>query len=242
MKDFVGVSAKELWRLLVAMHQEIAEISVFSYTFPLPVQERAPMSDEEMALFRRARLKAASTGIPFHDAVVALAFSEEVLSSRIVNALTASNPESVQCTWVGRREILQGDLEMAVSATQSPCALAVASTVRLDNGSLAHFPMLDLRCPISDSSQQGLLWIGRHLFPSGGILLRSGRSYHLLGAKFMSHEQVLYMYGQALMFSPVVDRSYVAHHLVRGFGSLRISENKDSSTEPIVVEIFDATN
>lgn len=100
---------------------------------------------------------------------------------------------------------------------------AVNSSVTLYNGEILHLPMLDFHIPYNDTNTEIVKYVSKLIMPSGYIL-KSGKSYHLIGDKLFTKEEMIKLLGKALLFSPITDEIWIAHQLQDKSCSLRFGE------------------
>jgi len=115
--------------------------------------------------------------------------------------------------------------------------LALASSVKLRNGEEGHFPLMDFRCR---RTRQNLSKIasffaahGSHL-PPMGCILDSQRSYHFYGLSVLSRTAWVEFLGECLLLGPLADSRYIAHCLLHGKASLRITGSPRHRNVPII--------
>lgn len=238
MKDLTGAPAHVVWETLLSQDSDLENIAVFTYRFLPKLQDRSETAPQDSILFKRAGEMAISMGIQFHESAILTAFAEGKFNPNFLDTLCMANPKVPDRRWLSRNDVAAGKLQSLALETLPPDALSVTSEVQSQSGSLLHFPMCDLRCAVTPMNQEQAIQLGNYLLPQGGLLLVSSESYHLLGTKVVSYNELIRFFGLCLMFSPIIDRMYVAHHLIRGYGSLRISKNRNSDHVPIVVRQF----
>lgn len=116
-------------------------------------------------------------------------------------------------------------------------ALALASSVRLRNGEEAHFPLMDFRCKRTRQNLNKILSLfsahGSQL-PPVGCILSSQRSYHFYGLSVLSKAAWVEFLGRCLLLGPLADARYIAHCLLHGKSSLRITESPLHRDVPII--------
>lgn len=110
--------------------------------------------------------------------------------------------------------------------------LTVLSRVTLANGQIRHIPMLDFRVPSSVENLVTVVEILREL-GNDGIVLDSGQSYHYYGFNLLDSDG-LRVFGNALLYTPLVDYRWIAHQLIEGSCALRIARGGNSKRIPIV--------
>lgn len=238
MKDLTGEPAYKAWEEILAINSSVKNINVFFYKLLPKFQDRSDTLPQDSLLFGKARELAISKDIPFHDAAITCALAEERVDMSFINTFTKANPIQPNRRLISRSDVATGVLKTLAQETQLPDVLSVTSEVRFLCGAILHLPMCDFRCPVTKKNEMQVTQIAYHLLPQGGVLINSGGSYHLLGTKTITHDELIRFFGSCLMFTPVMDRMYIAHHLIRGYGSLRISRNANSIHFPTIIRHF----
>jgi hypothetical protein len=76
------------------------------------------------------------------------------------------------------------------------------------------------------------------LLPSGGLIVDSGHSYHLVGSHPVTPDGLIDFLARASLFGSIVDRAYIAHQILERRCALRISRGGHSGAEPRVQIAF----
>jgi hypothetical protein len=113
--------------------------------------------------------------------------------------------------------------------------LAASSRVECAGKEDMHIPMLDFHCDVSAANDRRVRFItialGLH-----GYIVHSGRSYHVYGSKLIATEELVTLLSSALLFSPIIDRAWIAHQIIERACGLRISPGKTYPHPPLVVD------
>ena len=123
-------------------------------------------------------------------------------------------------------------------------AIALASIVSLENGDIAHIPMIDFICePEFDENLSTNL-----VAPQPGYLLETDASFHFWGTTLLPHEHWLGFMKHCMRdmqpdghgeLVDVVDKNYVSISLKQGFSALRLLEYPPHKLcEPEVVKVI----
>jgi len=110
-----------------------------------------------------------------------------------------------------------------------------SSAVALSSGPSMHIPLIDFHCPFGRENEELSACASKLLDPKGGYLLSSGQSYHFYGKSLLNEDELPAFLGRALLLSPIVDRSWVAHQLIEGACGLRISARLPNGDVPRLV-------
>jgi hypothetical protein len=235
----IGVAASVAYRHLVEALPEISAVKLVSYTDPPSLQDRLALTPVQAAVVTRARALKREHAIPFWDGLFrtladSSAQSRELLLAATFHQAFASGPIVVS------RDAVRAGMIEAMVVEAAPKQMGFLSEVVLNDQKTAHVPMLDFQHPCSPANLPLVTDVARLLFGSGGIVLESGNSYHAVGLRLMSDEELRRMLAQALMFGAIVDRRYIGHQLMEGRCCLRLSKRPDSGTEPRVAGSFQA--
>jgi hypothetical protein len=99
--------------------------------------------------------------------------------------------------------------------------------------------MLDFRCDAETTPIDEVLFLLRALGESHGIVLSSGRSFHYYGLRLLPERAWMAFTSRALLAAPIVDARYVAHRLLEGMATLRLTASENKPAVPKVVAILE---
>jgi hypothetical protein len=189
---------------------------------------------------RRATQLSKSVGIPFWDAVSISCLGVGNRAAALLSAALFHHAEAAR-VWEMKVECLSPATLSEVEAELSQgSSISLSSLVTHDRNPPQHIPMLDFACSVGDENRALVVSAIELLNVGGGYLLVSGRSYHFYGAKLLSSSAVSQFLGRALLLAHIVDHRWIAHQLIRGYCSLRISPGNGSRARPTVVSIIGA--
>lgn len=215
---------------------EIAVIKTSEYAHLPLVQDRSGPSDTEQAIIRQAIQQRANTNLPFWDSVMlSVAHSENPVDWLLDTASTHISLRGEERT-ITVDAVGKGELQKLLEQTNAGREICVLSEISTNDGSIKHIPMIDFHCPPSKSGRRAVVAVCKRLFPSGAILLESGESFHAYGRELIPADAFFTFLGHALLYSPIIDRAYIAHQLIERRCALRISGKKKPT--PITIEII----
>lgn len=154
--------------------------------------------------------------LPFWDSMMLTYFDKSSTSDKILeSALRHNSPNKI---------IISHDLAQLKqeSLLMNDSVLAVNSTVLMKNGEYKHIFLLDFHIPISEFNRNQVIKVLKCLGLNSGFVLESGESYHYVGKEIISYETLVELLIKSLFFSPIIDRTWVAHQLIEKSCSLRI--------------------
>jgi hypothetical protein len=238
MDKLLGKDGADSLRAIVISRPEIVAVSLIEYLAVPLLQERIPLSHLEQDLTAEALRLRSSLMIPFWDAIMASCVVREQAPERLLDAALFHQSSRGQELWLCREAVLDGELQRVCSPLRSYCQIAITSEVRNAEGSVLHIPLLDLHCPPSAANLRLAESIARRLLPDGAIVLESGKSYHLQGVTLVGLDALIDFLSRALLFSPIVDRAYIAHQLLERRCALRLSSGGEKARRPKVVRVL----
>ncbi len=236
MSSTHNITSLNILEEIASANPAISEFS-FSTLDPAPLlQERSTLSTldnqvAEAALALRRELK-----LPFWDGALLSCSNQDEVPAGILRGASFHQSLEGKCTHI-KADAVSVDLlsELSTSACIANKILAVNSTLKKFDGSISHLPLIDFHV---SSSPTNTILVSNLLSHMGlcGWLLGSGKSYHFYGAKLLSKDELISFLGRFLLFSPIVDRSWIAHQLIEGCCTLRISPRPEYGSSPILVK------
>jgi hypothetical protein len=231
----IGATAVDALSALLEHHAEIAALAVFEPA-PVPLaQDRLPTDEGSAGIIEAGLAIRRDFGLPFWDAVLLSCFDSGLAASPILDKALFHNPPPRRLIWITRNDWSAQNLARVLQEVEFGRILVVSSRARLSDGTYTHLPMIDFHCPVSKENQEMSALVAQLLHPSGGFLLNSGQSYHFYGKALIPEADFSSFLGRALLLSPIIDRSWVAHQLIEGACGLRISPKSGGGEVPRVV-------
>lgn len=240
--NIVGLDAPRALSLLLSSFKDVEEVYLAELK-PLPaLQTRRELKQSERIVVERALKCRQSTGLAFWDAVL-------LELSDVPGAIGLLDEVKMHVTFRGRERSLSwdsavgGDLQRACAefSTADEASLVFLSEMRCRDGSTCHLPMVDFHSASSAVNQQVVTGVVERLFPEGCFLLESGESYHAYGTRLMSETEFRTFLGTALLFAPIVDRTYLAHQVIEGRCALRLTAGGGKARVPKVISMIPGT-
>lgn len=230
----IGGDAIDVLAYLVARNVEIAKCFLFEPPFPPLLQEDRTFGSEAEVVDRALSLRATS-GLPFWDAVMLLSSATELVPVEVFKAALRHNrPQDNRFQSIDTTRLDTDSIRLLGASMKSDRLLALQSRVLLRDGTVEHIPMLDFHVQASDRSLSVVEAVLRSLGLSG-FVLNSGKSYHFYGDELIGETRLTAFLGKALLFSPIVDRAWIAHQLIESACALRISARSDYGGPPRIV-------
>jgi len=177
-----------------------------------------------VALNIRDRLR-----LPFWDCLMLSLFDKENVSADLLSSALSHNPNSEK---IKTRDI--EDIRKFLS-TNPQDNLSLNSEVHFKNKTVKHFFLLDFHIFQSTNNLRIVSNILRVL-DLHGYILDSGDSYHFVSDSFFDVNSLINLLAKALLFSPIVDRAWVAHQILERSCSLRVG-TKHNITPTVIKKI-----
>lgn len=216
-------------------HPLISQLVLFEPQSPLPLQDRLQLDPEAGKILEQGLAIRQKLGLPFWDSVLVASFGSGEAALPLLRNADFHNLNLRRKIQVIAAQWSQALVDSEVCALHKGNMLVLSSCVQLSSKQTAHIPMLDFHIPSNMKNQKVAEVIARKLDPNGGFLLESGKSYHFYGKSLLTEADFRQFLSHALLFSPVVDRAWIAHQLIENAAGLRISEKEDGGHIPFVV-------
>jgi len=242
LNDCVGKPARVLLPCILDLHHEIAAITFVAYR---PAPNLAERLEEDGGPSREILHCAEDLhnryGVGFWDSILNIGLRRGELGSRFVELALIHDaaPDEREYRFT-RSEVLAGRHATLLDSPPEGYGVAISSRVHLEDGSIAHLPMLDFRCPHSAGAIAMLRSALAAMGQGQGVLVRSPRSYHYYGLDLVSERGLTTFLARALLAAPIVDARYIGHRLLDGACRLRLVAVSSKGDAPVVHEILNA--
>jgi hypothetical protein len=220
---------------LVEQHIDIEAINLFRPKLSPPIQDNPALSENERQLVIDALGLRGDTAFPFWDCLLQIIANSSSEAAQLLVLAQRHNPQSHSMQTLPREHVKSHVFEALMSNLAEGEMLAVSSRTECSGGKVMHVPMLDFHCKISSINDRRVKTIAQRL-DLHGYIVHSGQSYHFYGCDLLDSDSLMAMLAQALLFTPFVDRAWVAHQLIEKACGLRISPGKTYLRPPIVVD------
>lgn len=196
---------------------DINLLTFLKYPKQILLQKKIELSkiDKEfisVALNIRDRLR-----LPFWDSLMLSLFDKENVSADLLSSALSHNPNSEK---IKTRDI--EDIRKFLS-TNPQENLSLNSEIHFKNKTVKHFFLLDFHIFPSTNNLRIVSDILRVL-DLQGYILDSGDSYHFVSDSFFELDSLINLLAKTLLFSPIVDRAWVAHQILERSCSLRVGK------------------
>jgi hypothetical protein len=239
----LGATALVLAQLLPLLVNRAAEFTFVTYKPTSSLSDRLLRTNgpADVDLLRKVEsVRAITEGVvPYWEAVLAAAWGAKDFERFSIEAGRHNLSEDEERSFtVDRSELRNGRIDEEVKALRPDYVIALNSRCRLDDGTQAHLPLMDFRILPNLDEIRYLVLALRSINQRRGAILLSGRSYHYYGFDPMSHAEWLVFLGRCLLLSPLTDSRYIAHRLIGGSASLRLTPSKEKPHIPHVVAVL----
>jgi hypothetical protein len=236
--NVLGLDAPRALVVLLSSFKDVEEVYLAELRPLPPLQARRDLKPAERVVFERALKCRQNTGLSFWDAVL-------LELSAVPDAIGLLDEVMMHVSFRGSELSLQwgsaiaGGLERVCAefSTAGEASLIFLSEMRCRDGSRRHVPMVDFHAACSAPNQRVVTAVAERLFPEGAVLLESGVLYHAYGSRLLSETEFPSFLVRALLFAPIVDRTYTAHQVIEGRCALRLTAGGGKSRVPKVISI-----
>lgn len=234
---WIGLQASVAYAQLIEDSDQIDKVVVAQFDRPPLLQDRVALTDAERDKFNAAIAIRETTGLPFWECLMLDCFAPSSIPERLLDAVLLHQTNRERNVTFAREAVRQGSLKKIADSVATPQIAALISQLRMTDGSEKHLPMIDFHCPTCIENQKLAISVGRRIMQQPFLLLNSGKSYHAVGTQPISRDELGKTLARAILYSPIVDRGYIAHQLMEGRCALRISKGGHRNVFPEVVDI-----
>jgi hypothetical protein len=197
------------------------------------------LSPNEESILDKARALRAGSHLSFWDAVLIVCHDQASIPQGLLQAAQhhAGTASAAKGQTVSRQQVLDGALKQMCQNKAESKWVGMTSEVVLDDGSTAHIPILYFRCRQSPINQKLVGEITKRLLPGGAIVLETGKVYQAYGKTTIPPKDFSRWLGQALLFGSVVNHRWVAHQLIDGKCTARVSAGRSKKSLPVCVDV-----
>lgn len=228
--------AYDVFMAVLRANPTIASITLFTPQLAPLLLQRAELTSEELEVVKQAQSLKADTCLPFWDAAMTMSMRAAAPAIGILRAATYHNPIADNLQILSASTLASSRLR-DIEATLTPNKiLAVASKVECTDGAVRHIPQIDFHCPDSTTTRDIVVKL-LDVLGQRGYLLASGKSFHFYGVDLLAENEFTNFMGRVLLFSPIVDRAWIAHQLIEGQTALRLSSRPGYGAPPKLVAI-----
>ncbi len=238
----LGKPAPIFYTDVVELLPAVQEISIAKYTPPPPIQRRATLSDQEILLVNSAAKVRASSSFSFLQILMKMCTEATHPVEGILDSINYHQKHPLERSWVCRESVLNGTLIRLCANAASNEPLAFFSRVKVGSTEFYSLPLLDMRIPKSPRSLNIITSIANRLLGTRFAILETHKSYHLIGIALLKDIEINNFLAHALLYSPITDHAYIAHQLLEGESSLRLTAHFEDALSPTVVAIGDGNS
>ena len=191
---------------------------------PAPNLQQRVGEDVAAGILASARELSHDEGIPFWHSVFRIgAQSATGVPAPIVEAALYSQGTTSYGT-VAVAEDFTAAAQRLVESAPTQTYIVASSGVPTDRGTL-HVPFLDFSVKERWAGAERTAVAAAEALGIAGTVLASGRSFHFIGKELLSWERYAAFLYRALLLAPLVDERWIAHQLLAGEATLRVSPN-----------------
>jgi hypothetical protein len=234
-----GMTAAEVIIRLKGIKAQINSFVFVAYKVAQDLDGRLNFTQLENKVIEKATRLANQHRIPFWVTALITYMDEPGTSDSLIREAILHDKRGEKELAIDRDDLNSEVLAASMSQLAPGFALAVCSRVTLNDGTTAHIPMIDFRCPPSDESLRKIKNALRHIGQDKGVFLESGKSYHYYGLDLINEKEWQAFLGKCLLLAPIIDTRYIAHRLIDSLCRLRISSTELKPQVPRVVDVID---
>jgi hypothetical protein len=198
--------------------------NLIEYSINPVLQKRTQIGDLEQKQIDKALEIRKEYSLPFWESLILTFFSNEHYSFQLLNNIMFHNENFL----VNKLPIQKiNDLEKIIEHNIGNKYYAFSSNLEAESGEIFHLPMLDFHCPNNSINLKLVKDVISIISNESGYIIESGDSYHYYGSKLLKESELITFLGKALQYSPIIDKTWIAHQLQEKNCVLRISKKHD---------------
>jgi hypothetical protein len=232
----VGSDILELLVHIVEAHPEIEALFFARPKLRPPPHVRPGLSELDSRFVRNAKERWREP-IPFWDAIMLSIISSGDVPRNVLRLAAFNHPISETQFPVEAKDLGSEKIKTLTKAEHGADPLAICSKVKLEGGKTRYIPMMDFRSPKSEHCLSAVSEIAKLLEVGPGYVLETDKSYHFYGTELLTASEQTAFLARALLFSPIVDRAWIAHQLIDMCCNLRVASRSADGKTPHIVAV-----
>jgi hypothetical protein len=208
----------EVIKMILADHPTIKGMYFHPFVSSPKLQSRISLNSIDNAHFGDAMALRNRYSLPFWDSIMLSFYDKKHISKKILSSVLYHSKRNK--VGIPRQYILDDELKEILSLGIN---YAVNSRVITGGTKKYHIPLLDFKIPESKENQIVVENVLSLLSLNSGYILVSGKSYHFIGSSLITEDELISLLAKAILFSPIIDKNWLAHQLIDRSCSLRFT-------------------
>lgn len=201
---------------IIDLNPDISIFRLFEFSFNNKVQDKIlNFTDSETGLLNDTVSFKEENKTSFWESFFKIITSKKIIEKRILN-LAINHNKNNEYIFTSRKTLIDNIKK------SNKKNLALNSKVILNNGKEMHIPMLDFKLK-SNSENLNIIQAVLHEFSLKGYILDSGKSYHFIGKKLITEDELINLLAKFILIHPISDKAWAAHQIIERSASLRVS-------------------
>jgi hypothetical protein len=198
------------------------------------LQNRVDAGSDTQVLIESARKQRLEHGSPFWQALFHAGGAQddgvpdEIIQAALYHQSPSADDELTLTAGIDSPSTL---LRLAASVDENDVLMLTLRVLKPD-GLEAHIPLLDFSIKSRLQGARISALRAARALNVPGELTSTGRSFHYFGLALVSEREWRQYMARALLLAPITDERWIAHQLLAGYASLRIS-GSDKGESPV---------
>ncbi len=201
----------EVLKNIISNNKDISSLNFFEFSGYGLLQDRIDINGELKTSYLSALTIREKYHLPFWDSFNLSLFEKKIKDFTFLDEIKFHNIPTEEFL-INRENFLNEEIYFENYT-------ALCSKTNLER---LHIPLLDFHIPVSKENQMICANILSKLSLKG-YLFDSGKSYHFIGKETINENDLFEKLYYALLYSPIIDKSWIAHQLIQKFCCLRVS-------------------
>jgi len=196
-------------------HPDIQSLTFCSYPKQVLIQDELALTDATSHFVNSALKIREKYCLPFWDSLMLSFFDKKNVPEELLKRALLHN-KNINKKRISNIDIIRNIFD------NNPCDnISLNSEILLKNGDIKHFFLIDFHIRQSENNLDTISKVIR-LLQLTGYILDSGQSYHFISDRIYDFDDVLDLLAKSLLYSPLIDRAWVAHQIMERSCSLRV--------------------
>jgi hypothetical protein len=205
---------------IIKNNSEIYKLNFSQYPSQVLVQNNDKLSHNDKELINNALKIRKEYHLPFWDSLMLSLFDKDEISLNLISSVLIHNANKEKITTRDTKKIKK------ILDDNPDINLSLNSKVHFKNKKIKHLFLLDFHIYPSTNNLEIVCKVLR-LLNVRGYILDSGESYHFISKDFYELDTLINLLAKSLLFSPIVDKTWIAHQVIERSCSLRVGRKNN---------------
>lgn len=220
------IFAEDILKKIVEDNSSIQTLRFIEFSMVPSIQQRfLPGFIQTQAIDSALEIRA-SLKLPFWDCLLSTQLNSKYFSKEIIKEAGFHNSTKSEVS------LSRSEIPNLLRFFERDKHYGINSKVITSDGNTLHLPLLDFHI---SSEEENLPCVEQvlQMLNVKGYILQTNKSFHFYGTQLMEEYDFITFLSKSLLYSPIIDKNWIAHQLIERSATLRIT-SKDGKS-PLLV-------